>query len=136
VNADGLTIPASMAEALVAHARSELPNEACGLLAGNAAAGVASAFHPARNARSSPYRFDVAAEDLVRILHAIEADRLELIAVFHSHPASAADPSPTDVREARYSVVQLIASLQDPAKALRAWRIAGATCREVTLRIV
>jgi len=135
VTADGLTIPASMARELVAYARSELPYEACGLLAGDLESGVASTFHPARNAMGSPYRFDIDAGDLVRILHGIEADGQELIAVFHSHPGSAAVPSPTDLREAHYPVLQLIASLQGPAKVLRAWRIAGTTAREVTLRI-
>ena len=71
----GLTITRDIAGALMAHARSELPNEACGLLAGDLAAGTATAFHPARNAEASPLRYNVHPDDLVRIVFAIEDAR-------------------------------------------------------------
>ena len=86
---------------------AELPNEACALLGG--AGGVVTSLHPARNAAASPYRFELDPADLVRVVHAIEAAGEELVAIFHSHPASGPEPSPTDLREARYDVVQLIA---------------------------
>ena len=51
---DGLAISAAIAEQMLAHARAEVPNEACGLLAGDLVSGVAGAYHPARNAEASP----------------------------------------------------------------------------------
>lgn len=133
-----LLLTTALAEEILAHARAELPNEACGLLAGDASTGVATAFHPARNAEASAYAFSVHPEDLVRIVYAIEAGGEDLVAIFHSHPRSAAVPSASDRREARYpAALHLVAGLggRDASPALRAWRIDGHECVEVPLRI-
>ena len=136
---DHLTLPPDVAQAVLAHARAELPNEACGLLAGDLAAGRVTAYHPARNAHRSPRRYDVDPEDLVRIVLAIEAAGADLTAIFHSHTRTPAVPSATDLRSAEYPVFHLLASLVDdhapPEMALRAWRIEVGRSREVTLRI-
>lgn len=134
-----IQLPADVAAAMLAHARAELPNEACGLVAGEPSSGRASSFHPARNAHASPLRYDVDPEDLVRIVFAIESAGEQLLAVFHSHTRSPAAPSATDVREARYDAIQMIASVADPeaaaTDALRAWRVADGRAIEVTIRI-
>lgn len=135
-----LTIPAAIATELLAHARSELPNEACGLLAGDLAAGRVTAFHPARNAEASPLRYNVHPDDLVRIIFAIDDAGDDLVAIFHSHTHTPAVPSATDLREAQYPDAHyLLATLSDPdagpAASLRAWRIRGGESVEVPLRI-
>lgn len=137
---DRLTLPAALADALLAHARTELPNEACGLLGGDLAAGRAVTFHPARNAEASPLRYNVHPEDLVRIVFAIEDAGQDLVAIFHSHTHSPAVPSATDRRSAQYpDPFYLLATLADPdaapARALRAWRILGGQSFEVPLRV-
>ena len=53
-------IPPAVRDALAAHARAELPNEACGLLL--LRNGVAERFEPGRNALASPYRFELEIE--------------------------------------------------------------------------
>lgn len=136
----GLSLPAAVAEAVMRHARAELPNEACGLLSGSLADGSATAFHPARNVEASPLRYNVHPEDLVRITFAIEDAGEELVAIFHSHTRSPAVPSATDRRTAMYAdPFYLVASLADPdaatASALRAWRIARGETIEVPLRL-
>jgi proteasome lid subunit RPN8/RPN11 len=131
----GITLPAAVAAAIEAHARSEAPNEACGLLAGSLATGQVMAFHPARNALASPYRFDIDAGDLVDILDGVESAGQELVAIFHSHPRSPAVPSPLDRREARYAVFQLVASLAAPEFEMRAWRLVDGEAVEVPLRV-
>ena len=136
----GLTLPRSLAETLLVHARAGLPNEACGLLSGSLAAGRATAFHPARNAEASPLRYNVDPDDLVRITFAIEDSGEELVAIFHSHTRSAAVPSATDRSTAMYpDPFYLLASLADPdappERALRAWRIHGGQAFEVPLTI-
>jgi proteasome lid subunit RPN8/RPN11 len=136
----GLTLPRSLAEALLAHSRADLPNEACGLLAGSLAAGRATSFHPARNAEASPLRYNVHPDDLVRITFAIEDAGEDLVAIFHSHTRSPAVPSATDRRAAMYlDPFYLLASLADPdappERALRAWRIRGGQSFEVPLTI-
>jgi proteasome lid subunit RPN8/RPN11 len=123
-----LIIPADLAEAMLVHARTELPNEACGILSGSLDAGRVVAFHPARNAEASPLRYNVDPEDLVRITFAIEDAAQDLVAIFHSHTRSPAVPSATDRRAAMYpDAFYVLATLAEPdatpADALRAWRI-------------
>ena len=84
-------IPADVRAALEEHARAEDPNEACGLVV--LRDGRAERYVPGRNAASSPYRFELEVDPEVWFL---EDDGYEL-AVFHSHPASPARPSRTDV---------------------------------------
>ena len=136
---DGLSLSLALADELLRHARAEVPNEACGLLAGDLAAGTASAFHPARNADASPYVYTVHPDDLVRIVLGIEDAGEELVAIFHSHTHTPAVPSPTDRRQAHYPVVYLLATLTDPdarpAECLRAWWIADGESREVPLEL-
>ncbi len=132
---DGLSLRPELVEALVAHARAELPNEACGLLAGDVGGERATRYLPARNTHASPYRFDVHPEDLVRITFEIECSGEALVAVLHSHPGTPAMPSASDVRSARYDVVHLIVSLAGAEAALRGWRIGDGTVAEVPIRV-
>ena len=136
----GLTVPRALALELLDHATAELPNEACGLLAGSLTDGRASIYHPARNADASPLRYSVHPDDLVRITFAIEDSGQDLVGIFHSHTRTPAVPSPTDRRAAMYpDAFYLLASLTDrnatPERALRAWRIHGGQSFEVPLRI-
>jgi len=137
---DRLVIPVAIGQELLAHARRELPNEACGLLSGDLASGRATAFHPAANAEASPLRYNVHPDDLVRIVFGIEDDGEDLVAIFHSHTLTPAMPSATDRREAQYpDVFYLLGTLADPdagpAAALRAWRIRDGESSEVALRV-
>ena len=137
---DRLRIPRRVAERMLAHARSEVPNEACGLLAGSQATGVATVFHPARNADASPLRYNVHPDDLVRIVFGIEDAGEDLIGIFHSHTHTPAVPSPTDLRSAQYpDAFYVLAALTDPAStpeaALRAWRIRDGVSTEVPLQL-
>jgi proteasome lid subunit RPN8/RPN11 len=123
-------VPAAMLDELRALARAAAPNEACALLSGPEPH-VASRLHAARNAELSPYRFEVDPNDLVRIVHAIEAAGERLVAIAHSHPAGTAAPSATDLREARWDAVQLIVGSDGT---IRAWRYADGQAAEVTIR--
>jgi proteasome lid subunit RPN8/RPN11 len=136
----GLTITATLADELLAHARAEVPNEACGILSGSLATGRATAYHPARNADASPYVYTVHPDDLVRIVLGIEDAGEDLVAIFHSHTHTPAAPSPTDRRQAMYpDAFYLLATLMDyqlpPMQALRAWRIRDGEATEVPLTI-
>jgi [CysO sulfur-carrier protein]-S-L-cysteine hydrolase len=86
-----VVIPAPVRDALEEHAREEAPNEACGLIV--LRDGEAVRYERGRNRLGSPYRFEL---DVDPELWFLEDDGYEL-AVFHSHPASPARPSRTDV---------------------------------------
>ncbi len=136
----GLTISAMLAHELLAHARAEAPNEACGILAGSLAEARATEYHPARNAEASPYVYNVHPDDLVRIVLGIDNASQDLVAIYHSHTHTPAVPSPTDRRQAMYpDAFHLLATLMDadagPMQALRAWRIRDGEATEVPLQI-
>jgi [CysO sulfur-carrier protein]-S-L-cysteine hydrolase len=140
VVARGLKLPSAVAEAAIAHALEERPNEACGLISGSLAEGQAVAFHPARNGEASPLRYNVHPDDLVRLTFEIDEAGLDLLAIFHSHTRSPAVPSATDVRAAMYpDAFYLLASLADadapPDAVLRAWRIRDGEATEAPLSI-
>jgi proteasome lid subunit RPN8/RPN11 len=138
-------LPAAMRAEIVAHARGEQPNEACGLIVGDRPAddgGVAVRWVPTRNVLASPYRYEIDPEDLLRVT--IETDDAgEMIwGIVHSHVASPARPSPTDLRQSHYpDALYLLVSL-DPAEAdpvtgaesVRAWRIVDGGVHEVACR--
>ena len=131
-------------DAIIRHARAELPNEACGLIVGDAPAadgGVARRWIPLANALASPFRYEIGPADLLRVT--IETERADeaIWAIVHSHVASPARPSPTDIRqsfypEALYVLVSLDAAEADPEtgiESVRAWRIVHGTAHEVAL---
>ena len=133
--AGALTIPRGLADALLDHARAEVPNEACGLLSGSLAEGRAVSFHPTRNAEESPLRYNVDPDDLVRVTFEIDEAGADLVGIFHSHVASPAVPSETDRRLAFYpDAFYVLASLTDAQNPeLRAWRIRDGAVTEASL---
>jgi len=86
-----VVIPAAVRAELEAHARDEVPNEACGLVVTRD--GIADRYIRGRNAAASPYRFELEVDPETWFL---EDDGCEL-AVFHSHLSSPPRPSRTDV---------------------------------------
>jgi proteasome lid subunit RPN8/RPN11 len=86
-----VVVPDAVRAELVAHAKEEAPNEACGLVAFRD--GVAERYIRGRNAAESPYRFELEVDPEAWFL---EDEGFEL-AVFHSHLSSPPRPSRTDV---------------------------------------
>lgn len=87
-----MVIPAVVRAAIAEHARTEQPNEVCGLVAFRD--GVAERYLPGVNAAPSPYYFELSMPDPE--VWFLEDDGYEL-AVLHSHTSSAPRPSRTDV---------------------------------------
>src|SRR5262245_20590320 len=116
-----------LVEALVTHARSEDPNEACGLIIGDRPAadgGVPLRFEPARNKAASPYRYEIHPDDLLRLTIATDDADEVFWAIVHSHVRSPAYPSPTDVALALYpDALYVLVSLAEAEPALGAFRI-------------
>jgi [CysO sulfur-carrier protein]-S-L-cysteine hydrolase len=108
-----MRVPRQMLEEMIAHAREEAPNECCGMIGG--ADGSATTVYRSINAEASPLRYSLDASDQFRIMQEIEKRGEELIGIYHSHTASAAYPSQTDVNLAAYpDAVYVIVSLEDP----------------------
>jgi [CysO sulfur-carrier protein]-S-L-cysteine hydrolase len=118
-----VTLPRALADEMIAHARSELPNEACGIFGGTLD-GELRTFHPATNSDASPYRYNVDSRDLLRITQAIEDIGDEVAAIYHSHTMSPARPSRTDMDRATWpEAAYLIVSLASDPADIQAWRL-------------
>lgn len=131
---------------MVSHARTEFPNEACGVVAGRD--GRALRVYPMRNAEASPvvYRFDE--REQLRVFNEIDRKGWDMLAFFHSHTHTDAYPSPTDRAEAHWidpetleevpaypQIRYLILSLMDREPVLRAFRFEGGEPVEEEVRI-
>jgi proteasome lid subunit RPN8/RPN11 len=130
-------IARQMIEEMVAHAREDLPNECCGIIATRNGEAIQSL--RAINAAASPVRYEVDSQDLLRIYRELEQLDAELGAIYHSHTRSAAYPSQTDVNLAKWNpdALYLIVSLQDDRSPdVRAFRIVDEKIDEVALEIV
>jgi proteasome lid subunit RPN8/RPN11 len=139
-------IPAAIVQAMIDHARAEDPNEACGLIIGDAVAadgGRAYRFVATRNKAASPLRYEIHPDDLLRLT--IETDDADQAfwGIVHSHTHTPARPSPTDLGlalypDALYVLVSLAADEADPTSgspSVRAWRIVEGRSFEVELRV-
>ena len=107
-----MKLPAGLAEAIVAQARDEFPNECCGLIAGRD--GVATRVLPATNAEGTPFMYVMDPREQMDLMEQIEDAGDDVLAIYHSHTRSAAYPSKTDVELAFFSEpLYVIVSLQD-----------------------
>jgi proteasome lid subunit RPN8/RPN11 len=130
------TLPASLRDEIVEHARAGLPNEACGILGGREGTGAATSFHPTRNEDESPYRYAVHSGDLVRVWSDLEDAEDAIVGIYHSHTRSAPYPSRTDVERATWpEAAYLIVSLRSDPPELAAFRLADGRIEELTLQI-
>lgn len=85
---------------IVAHARRDHPDEACGVVAGPDGHDAPNRFVPMRNSARSPTYFEFDSADLLALYRDLD-DRDEVPAViYHSHTATEAYPSRTDIDRA------------------------------------
>ncbi len=89
-------------EAMLAHARSGYPHEACGVLVGGTRDGRVSVERIVtvanRETERPAVRYQIAPADLIEVQRAARADGLDVVGYFHSHPDHPARPSETDRR--------------------------------------
>jgi proteasome lid subunit RPN8/RPN11 len=133
-----LVIRRDLVDAMVAHARRDHPDEACGVIAGPYGSDSPERFIEMENAERSPtfYRFD-AAEQL-KVWREMDANDEVPVVIYHSHTATEAYPSRTDISfagepEAHYVLV----STRDPIEhELRSYRIVDGVVTEEPVKIV
>ena len=129
-----LTISRTHWQQMLTHVDEHVPREACGLLAGKN--DRVEKVIPVRNQAQSDVRFVMEPYEQLRAFDWIDSNGLELLGIFHSHPAGPETASPTDIAEAAYDVVHVIWS-----RALGRWQARGfwienGTATEVSLQIV
>ena len=130
-----MQIPKAIYDQMLEQAREEAPNECCGIVGGKD--GAASTMYPATNAEQSPLRYTLDPKDLYRItFQEIPENDEEMLAIYHSHTASPAYPSQTDINLATYpDSIYLILSLAEGEQPLRGFRISDGEVSEVELTV-
>ena len=131
-----LSLPQSFVAEMIEHAKEDAPNECCGIIAGDN--GKAVKLFRAKNAEASPYRYNVEPKDLFRIFRECEENGWSFLAIYHSHTASEAFPSPTDVRLATWpEAYYVLVSLKDTDKpVVRGFRILDGAISEEELAAI
>lgn len=120
-------LPAAVAAHFHQHARAGQPYETCGYLVGRK--GVISSFKPTPNLHPEPRtRYRVDPNAFLRLEDELEQGDEQVVGIFHSHPASAPEPSVTDREHAQPGWLYVILgfSPERPDGWLRAWEVADA----------
>jgi len=92
-----LRIDRATHDAIVAHARRDHPDEACGVVAGPEGTDHPARFIPMLNAARSPTFYEFDSADLLQLYKELDANDEEPVVVYHSHTATEAYPSRTDI---------------------------------------
>lgn len=133
-----LRISRDLVDKIVAHARADHPDEACGIIAGPAGSDRPERFIPMQNAARSPTFYEFDSTEWFKVWNELEDRDEEAVVVYHSHTATEAYPSRTDIAlaslpEAHYVLV----STADPDHTpLRSYRIVDGEVTEEEVEIV
>jgi [CysO sulfur-carrier protein]-S-L-cysteine hydrolase len=119
---------------MLEHVDQQAPLEACGLLAGKK--DRVEKVILVHNQAQSPVRFVMDPYEQLQAFNWIESNGLELLSIFHSHPAGPETVSVTDIGEAAYEVIYLIWSRNQDHWQTRGFWIENANVIEVSLQIV
>ena len=92
-----LRIEQDIYDAIVAHAKKDHPDEACGVVAGPEGSDRAERFVPMVNAAGSPTFYEFDPSDLLALYKEMDARDEEPVVIYHSHTATEAYPSRTDI---------------------------------------
>lgn len=132
-----LHLPHAVHLEMVAHCLDGFPEEACGLLGGDAASGRVELCYPTANVATSARVYTVDPKQHLKADRDAEGRGLSIIGVFHSHTHTDAYPSATDVAAApdpdwHYVLV----SFRDSAPVVRSYRIVEGNIREEEVVLV
>jgi proteasome lid subunit RPN8/RPN11 len=130
-----LKMSRKVVEAIVAHAKREIPLEACGYLAEKD--GIAVMAYRLANADASENHFSLIPEEQFAAVRHMRAAKMRLCAVYHSHPCSEAIPSEEDIRLAYDpDISYVIVSLSGKTETVSSFRIQGSVVEKEALEIL
>ena len=132
-----LTISRDLYEKIIEHARKDHPDEACGVIAGPAGGDEPVRFVPMENAERSPtfYRFD--SREQLQVWREMDDNDEEAVVIYHSHTATQAYPSRTDISYASEPQAHyvLVSTRDESQTEFRSYRITGAEVTEEPVRV-
>jgi proteasome lid subunit RPN8/RPN11 len=133
-----LRIARSTYDDIVAHARRDHPDEACGVVAGPAATDRPERFVPMLNAARSPTFYELDPADLLRLYREMDERDEEPVVIYHSHTATEAYPSRTDVSLAQEPGAHyvLVSTREPDSVEFRSYRILDGQVTEEEVEVV
>ncbi|WP_216215513.1 Mov34/MPN/PAD-1 family protein [Amycolatopsis aidingensis] len=133
-----LRIRRDLVDEIVAHARRDHPDEACGVIAGPDGSDRPERFIPMLNAARSPTFYEFDSGDLLRLYREMDANDEVPVVIYHSHTATEAYPSRTDVSYASEPFAHyVLVSTRDPEKhEFRSFRIVDGVVTEEPVEVV
>ena len=133
-----LTIDRATYDRIVAHARRDHPDEACGVVAGPAGSDRPDRFVPMLNAARSPTFYEFDSADLLALYRDMEDRGEEPVVIYHSQTATEAYPSTTDVALASEPGAHyvLVSTREPEAVEFRSYRIVDGVVTEEEVRVV
>ena len=136
-----LKISKELIDQMVAHARADHPDEACGVIAGPADSDRPTRFIPMVNAARSPTFYEFDSADLLKLYRELEANNEDPVVIYHSHTATEAYPSRTDVSYASEPFAHYVlvstreTGTEDGPYELRSYRIIDGVITEEEIEI-
>ncbi len=133
-----LTIRRDLVDAMIEHARQDHPDEACGVIAGPLGSDTPTRFIPMDNAARSTTFYEFDSKDLLRLYRQMDDNDEEPVVIYHSHTATQAYPSRTDVSYASEPNAHyvLLSTREDQVTEVRSYRIVDAEVTEEEVQIV
>lgn len=133
-----LTIDSAIVDAIVAHARRDHPDEACGIVAGAAGSDLPTRHIAMDNAARSMTFYEFDSMEYFRVWREMDDNDEEPVVIYHSHTSTEAYPSRTDASIAGWPDAHyLLVSTRDPVTTeIRSFRIVDAVVTEEEVNIV
>ncbi|GAA2858807.1 peptidase [Actinoplanes cyaneus] len=133
-----LTIDSAIVRAIVAHARRDHPDEACGVVAGPIGSDVPARHIPMDNAARSMTFYEFDSMEHLRVWREMDDNDEEPVVIYHSHTATEAYPSRTDISFAgEPNAHYLLVSTREPdSEEIRSFRILDGVVTEEEVNIV
>jgi proteasome lid subunit RPN8/RPN11 len=133
-----LKLPQQIRDAIVDHARRDHPDEACGVVAGPAGSDKPVRMIEMINAERSPtfYRFD--SSEQLKVWRGMDDADEEPVVIYHSHTATEAYPSRTDISFASEPNAHyvLVSTRESETAEFRSYRILDGIVTEEPVEIV
>jgi [CysO sulfur-carrier protein]-S-L-cysteine hydrolase len=111
--------------------------EVCGLLSGRD--GEILEIFPAGNAAERPSTsYEIGPRDLFQSMRTLRRAKLEFLGIYHSHPRTPNEPSPTDISLAFYPEVAyfIVSPKEDAERPVRAFTIRDGAAKELQIEVV
>jgi len=133
-----LEIAQSTYDEIVAHARRDHPDEACGVVAGPVGSGRPERFVPMLNAARSPTFYEFDSADLLALYREMDDRDEEPVVIYHSHTATEAYPSQTDIALAQEPGAHyvLVSTREPDSVEFRSYRILDGEVTEEEVSVV